>query len=251
MADLRRVFEYAAVLALGASLAFGSLMSGARAASIPTISTIIVGGSAAKGWNDPIGHGYVERGLTAYGEAEGVRFAIKNYAIRGAPVVDRRVARAYPTWLERLGPNGIVVLAWGMLNDLRLGTPPGDVEAALNRQIALALAHRDLVLVVTPPVTRLSVGKWRLSEADLVRLEVSVAERFRSPRVHVVNTYFPELHVWRTRHYNYRRFMYNGYDPNRHGYALAGHILARELESSWNVGPTVPADPGALVMNVR
>jgi hypothetical protein len=245
-----RALRYALALAIGLGL-MSSGMLPAHAASVPTVPAIVIGGSAAAGWNDPLGHGYVERGLAAYGQAEGIRFAITNYGIRGAPTVDARVARMYPRWLHKLGPNGVVVLAWGMLNDLRLGTPPAASEIAIRRQISQALTNGDMVLVVTPPVTRLSVGKWRIPEADLVRMELNVAASFDSPRVRTVNAYFPELALWDSHHYNYRHFMYNGYDPNLHGYVLAGKILASVLEKSWNAGVAVPPRIGATAVAIR
>jgi hypothetical protein len=214
----------------------------AWAGAPPSIPVMIVGGSAASGWNDPTGHGYVERGLNTFAAAEGLSFSITNYGIRGAPVVDRLVRMRYPLWLKRLGPHGVVVLAWGMLNDLRLGTPPQDVGTAIRHEIAQALANGDSVLVVAPPVTRWSVGKWQAREATLVRLEDGVAEGFDSPQVHVVNTYFVERRLWTEHHYNYRHFMDTRYDPNLHGYVLAGRIMARQLEDNW--------DPYAFLLSV-
>ena len=226
-------------------------LGSAHAAHIRTVRAIIIGGSAASGWNDPLGHGYVERGLMAYGQAEGLHFVITNYGIPGAPTVDARVAANYGHWLSRLGRHGLVVLAWGMLNDLRLHVQPAATAAAIHAEIALALQHGDDVLIVAPPLTRLSVGKWRNEEARLVRLEYSIAEGFHSQRIHLANTYFTEMHLWAQQHARAFRFMYNGYDPNLRGYKLAGTLLTTALERTWSTGPAVPATLGAMLRSAR
>ena len=69
MAGAARAVRYALALAIGLGLTSSGMLS-AHAASVPTVPAIVIGGSAAAGWNDPLGHGYVERGLAAYGQAE-------------------------------------------------------------------------------------------------------------------------------------------------------------------------------------
>ncbi len=218
----------------------------AHAAPVRSVRAIIIGGSAASGWNDPVGHGYVERGLLAYAHAEGLHFIITNYGIPGAPTVDARVAAQYGQWLTRLGPHGLVVLAWGMLNDLRLHVKPAATADAIHAEIVSALHRGDQVLIVAPPLTRLSVGKWRSSEARLVRLEYRIAEGFHSPRVHLADTYFTEMQLWAQDHAQAFRYMYNGFDPNLRGYRLAGVLLTAELERTWSTGPAVPPTLGAM-----
>lgn len=219
-----------------ACLGFGS--PGARGSVGPPVpvSVLIVGGSAAVGWVDTTGLGYVERGLLFYGERAHMNFAVTNRAIPGARIVNRVVADNYGTWLRSLGPGGIVVLAWGLLNDLRRKTPLSVVRERLKGQIHLALRHADVVVLVTPPATRASFEQEAAAERRLVRAEIGVARSFHSPRVYVANVFRRETAYVKSRHLSYRSLMDGVWDPNTRGHALAGQLLGTDLEG------VLPAD---------
>jgi hypothetical protein len=201
-----------------------------RAGGLPhPVPVLIIGGSAAAGWVDLTGPGYVARGVLGFGDGHGLDFRVTNHAIPGAPVVDGTVRRQLRAWVSRLGSGGIVVLAWGLLNDLRLHVAPSRIKRALERQIRIALGASDVVLLVTPPATRPSYVQDRYSEPRLVDLEIRVARSFHSRAVYVANVFSTEKRFLRTRGESYTPLMHGLWDPNTRGQKLAGRLLMRVL----------------------
>lgn len=234
----------AAGTALGiASLAL--LAAPGRSAAGPRIPVLVVGGSAAAGWRDATGPGYVSRGLTRYAQRAGLTLRIANHAIPGARVVNRRARRDLAGWIRRPAPHRLVVLAWGTLNDLRHHTPTTAMARALHRQIQTALAAHAVVLVVTPAVTRASFEEDRLAEPAAVRQELAVAKSFQSslpsqsPNVYEVNVFAAMKQYLAVHHVAYHRLMAGRWHPNTQGHRLAGRLLAQALVKLW--GP--PAGP--------
>ncbi|MGC8487913.1 MAG: SGNH/GDSL hydrolase family protein [Clostridia bacterium] len=201
---------------------------GAPTAAVP-VPVLIVGGSAAVGWVDDTGLGYVERGFLRYGEQAKMDFTFTNHAIPGARVVNPLVAHRYAGWVSATGPGGMVVLAWGLLNDLRLKTPLPAVKRRIRQQIRVALGHSDLVILVTPPATRATFERERPTERRMVRAEIEAARTFHSRRVYIADVFDRETAYLVAHHLAYRRYMAGRWDPNTRGHALAGRILGREL----------------------
>jgi hypothetical protein len=205
------------------------------------LAVLIVGGSAADGWKDRTHQGYVVRGLLDYARAEDIRMHITNDAIPGARVVDPLVRTWYRRWVYSIGPGGVVVLAWGMLNDLKRHTPPVLVLRALHRQIAIALAAHDTVLVVTPPATRVSYGRYLHIEPDLVAAELALARRFHSRHLFLVNVFRSEKAYLQRHHTRIVRVTKGRFHPNTAGARIGGHLMAVRLERIWGHPPEGPA----------
>ena len=231
---------------MGAALWIASLALAApgRSAARPRIPVLVVGGSAAAGWHDAAGPGYVSRGLTRYAERAGLTLAIANHAIPGARVVNRVAQRDLAGWIRRPALHRLVVLAWGTLNDLRHHTPAPAMARALHRQNQFALAAHAVVLVVTPAVTRASFEEDRLSEPAAVQQELAVAKSFHSPDVYEVNVFGAMRHYLAAHHLTYRLLMAGRWHPNTAGHRLAGALLAHALIELW--GP--PASPPAALV---
>lgn len=226
----------------------GLLAVPGRSAVGPPTPVLVVGGSAAAGWRDTTGPGYVTRGLTQYARRVGITLAIANHAMPGARVVNRLILRDLAGWMRQPTPPKLVVLAWGTLNDLRHHTPAPAMARALHRQIQTALAAHGVVLLVTPPVTRASFEEERQAEAAAVRQELGVAEGFHSPHVYEVNVFSAMKHYLTVHHLMYRRLMAGRWHPNTEGHRLAAAILAHALMQQWGppAGPPralVPAPP--------
>jgi acyl-CoA thioesterase-1 len=233
----------AAGTALGiASVAL--LAAPGRSAAGPRIPVVVVGGSAAAGWRDS-GPGYVSRGLIRYARRAGLTLRIANHAVPGARVVNPLTQRDLAGWIRRPTPHRLVVLAWGILNDLRHHTPTTAMARALHRQIQTALAAHAVVLVVTPAVTRASFEEDRLAEPAAVRQELAVAQSFQSsppsqpPHVYAVNVFAAMKQYLAVHHVAYHRLMAGRWHPNTEGHRLAGRLLAQALVTLW--GP--PAGP--------
>jgi hypothetical protein len=213
-------------------------------ASDHRVSAVIIGGSTAAGWRDGAGPGYVVRGLRRYGAMAGVRFVIKNHAIPGARVVNPLTARDLGGWLSAAGQGAVLVVAWGMLNDLRLRTPRVRVADALGHQIRAGLDAGDAVLVVTPPATRATFEEDRASEASLVHEEIRVARSFQTRRVAVADVFSAMKAYLAVHQSSYKNLMADRSHPNTAGHRLASRILAAALRRLWGrSGRLPPATP--------
>jgi len=225
---------------LGICLITLALVGATRAAiprHRPRVSVLIIGGSAADGWLDRTHQGYVVRGLKDYARAEGIRVAIVNHAIPGARVVNPTVARWFGRWVYDVGPGAIVVIAWGMLNDLKRHTPDAAIMRALRHQIGLALAAHDTVLIVTPPATRASYRPFRRVEPHLIADELSVARAFHSRRLFIVNVFHRERTYLARHRTPITRVTRGPFHPNTAGARLGGELLALQLEKIWGPPP--------------
>ena len=239
---LRRRRRGAAALAgtaLGLLL-LAVLATPGRSAPGPRIPVLIVGGSAAAGWRDAAGHGYVRRGLGQYARRAGLRLTITNRAIPGARVVSGRTRRHLAGWIRQLGRHALAVLAWGTLNDLAHHTPRTAMGEALARQIRTALAARAVVLVVTPAVTRASYREDRTREPAAVRQEIQVARRFPPSDVYVANVFSAMKQYLRVHHLAYGGLMAGHWHPNAAGHRLAAALLADALGRLWAPPAGIP-----------
>jgi len=145
-----------------------------------------------------------------------------------------------PRWLYRLGPNALVVVAWGMLNDMRRKTPPAEVTAALHHQMRDALADHDALLVVTPAATRASYQEGRQAEARLVVQELAVAcalSHQPGSEVLIANVFGTMKTYLRVHHLSYRALMAGRSHPNTAGHRLAGRLLAGLLREEFAQHP--------------
>lgn len=214
----------AAVLALGLGL-----WGNARAEAPGPARVLIIGGSAAYGWRDKTGQGYIERAIRAWSAFPG-GVSFQNEAIPGATVNNPKVANQYDRWLSP-DPPAIVVLGWGILDDMRAGTPWAIVLAEIRNQTLDALAAGAVVFFVTPPATKPTYTIYQGSENDLVGALVRSEEAIGSPDLYVFNVLGDEERWLRDHHQSYAPYMANFWDPNTAGHVLAGHLLAEEIET--------------------
>ncbi|GGI96918.1 hypothetical protein GCM10010885_03130 [Alicyclobacillus cellulosilyticus] len=192
---------------------------------------LVVGGSVAHGWNDSDG-GFIVRAFEAFGGDE--PFEIVNHsAVGDGPV---QYAPKFADDLRRVAPD-VLVIAWGTLDDIYNHTPLSAFSAAIRAEIKQALAHRAVVMLVTPPVTKASYTQYRDEEPLYVAAEVAVAHRFDSPNVYVFDV-FHEMQAWLTAHrVSYEAYASDGWHPNALGHALAGELLAHDMAKAFGEGP--------------
>ena len=209
----------------------------------PRMSVLIVGGSAADGWLDRTHEGYVVRGLLDYAHAHHVQADIVNHAIPGARVVNPSVRRGLAHWVQQAGRDAVVVLAWGMLNDLKRHTPTRAVLAALAQQITIALAQHDTVLIVTPPATRATYRQFPRAEPRLVADELALARSFDSPRLYIDNVFASERRDLTQLGLAITAVTRGPFHPNTRGAVLAGQLLAASLRRLWPHPPATPSRP--------
>lgn len=216
---------------VGILLVAASLTVGLDRAPV-SVPTVIIGGSAAKGWHDRTSQGYISRALAEYEGKSLVHFVIHNHAMPGAPVTDGAIAHQFPEWMEKT-KGGLVVIAWGLLNDIRLHTSDQEILAQVRREIRWALETDHEVLVVSPPATLASFTFDSTSQVRLWGQIASVARSFHDPRVNVVNVLGPMMHYVRQHHQNPRWYMKGKWDPDTRGHVLASHFLLKGLGRVW------------------
>ena len=196
------------------------------------IPTVIIGGSAAKGWFDRSGRGYIERALLRYETVSHVQFQIVNHAIPGARVINPVVQRHFHAWIP--SGKGLVIIGWGLLNDVRKHTPPDRIGRIVHAEVGDALHAHDVVLLVSPSATRSTFTIARRIQPAMWRKEVEAATSYKSPNVYVINVMNPEQRWMLGHHIGYQPFMQGLWDPNTRGHRLASQILERRLEHTWH-----------------
>lgn len=196
---------------------------------IPT-RVLIVGGSAAHGWYDSTGPGYVERGILTFGDATGRAFWIRNRAIPGADA--ESVAGRYRHWLRTFSPD-VVVLAWGVINDLNHRVPLVTFKATLRHQILAAVREHAAVWVITPALARVSVTRYRTLEPRYVAAEVQTARSVgRSKRVAVFDVFSRLRGAYRRGELSLPNVTLGRWHPNTRGHIVASRVLYRLMRAA-------------------
>ncbi|GMA58142.1 hypothetical protein GCM10025858_26450 [Alicyclobacillus sacchari] len=189
-----------------------------------------VGGSVAHGWDDKTGGGYLARAFQTLSDEGPVSFAFVNKSIEGDGPT--QMAPKYPGFLSAVRPR-VVVISWGMLDDIANKTPIPAFQKAIQEEIQLALqAHAD-VIVVTPPPTGASYGHDIASEANLIHIEVSIAKSFHSQHVYVFDLFAQMKQYIASHHQSIDQYSADAWHPNTLGHELAGELLASDLATQF------------------
>ncbi len=216
------------------SVALGTLVAvpphtATAMAVLPVRRVLLVGGSAANGWLDPHRDSYLQRALTTVHTATGQAFKVSDHTIPGETAVGIGWAR-YQRWVRTVHPD-IVILSWGLLNDVHQHTPMSAYDAAMLNEIALARQAGADVLLVTPPVTKASATNGWPLEHQYMQAEIRDAEFYavRDKHVHVIDLFSQMQAALTARGQTYRPYSADWAHPNRAGHRLAGQLLAEDL----------------------
>jgi len=199
-----------------------------------------VGGSVAHGWDDKTGGGYLARAFQTLTKSGPISFQFINKSIEGYGPT--QMAAKYPTFLHEVHPQ-VVVISWGMLDDIANKTPISAFEQAVQSEIQQALAAHADVIVVTPPPTGASYGHDVASEAALVQDEIRVAKQFKTPDVIVVDLFNQMKRYLAAHHQSIQMYSADDWHPNTLGHELAGSLLAQDLQGT--LVPAVAAKPNS------
>lgn len=192
-----------------------------------------VGSSVAKGWDDKVGGGYLQRGIVGYTAYSHHTYTLVNRAVAGDTA--EKVDGQFHVWLATFKPQ-IVVISWGALDDANARTPLPLFRATVHHQISLALANHEVVFVVTPPVTKASYTQYPTIEPEYLDAEMQVARSFHSPNVYVFDV-FDQMKAYLVAHHQtYVPYMADGWHPNTAGHALAGALWIGDLERTFGKG---------------
>lgn len=202
--------------------------------ALKPIKVMALGSSVAEGWVDPKGGGYLLRALKSYSAQSGYSYDLINKSQAGDWA--SKVLPSYPGWLKQVRPQ-VVLIAWGLLDDLNHKTPLADFRAAVSREISLALANHDVVLVATPPITRATYTQYARQEPLYASAELSVAKGFHSPNVYTFDLLSQMEAYLKAHHQTYVPYMADGWHPNAAGHTLAGQILDQDLQNTFGKLP--------------
>lgn len=203
---------------------------------------MIVGSSVADGWKDDRG-GYLRRAFRALSRIDHREIVFINHAIPGlgAGVLNRY----YPSWLETADSQAVVI-AWGGLDDAYEHTPLALFADYIRQEIGQALADNNIVMVITPPVSRASYTQYRTLQPLYLDTEMQVAREFHSPDVYVFNVFGLMKAYLRAHDQTYVPYMADGWHPNARGHKLAGELLLMDMLRHFGTQaiPLVPEHAG-------
>lgn len=194
------------------------------AGHIPT-RVLVIGGSITHGWFDsPRDRGFVR---LAFGELTPPSFAIYNKAVPGAGVLT--VQRSYPQWVREIQPQ-VVVIAWGTLNDIHHKLPMGTFRSQIRDEIQTALEAGANVIIVTPPVSRVSYRSYRVAEPRYLANEINIAKTYPRDRVEVINVFQEMKGYLKYHNIDINQVSTDGWHPNALGHQIAAQILLHGLQ---------------------
>ncbi|MCL6441941.1 MAG: SGNH/GDSL hydrolase family protein [Alicyclobacillus sp.] len=201
-----------------------------RATTAKVIHVMAIGGSCAHGWDDDKAHGgYLKRTFHALSQHTHAQFVLKNESVVGAG--PKYYVHRMSQLLAKDQPD-IVVMAFGLLDDLYHHTPRATLHRALKSEIREAVHSGSTVVVVTPTVTGASYVEFGHVEGPAVEDEIKTVKSVSQPKVHVVNLYSQMRAYLYWHHQNWHMYAADGWHPNAAGHALAASLLTQDLLSS-------------------
>ncbi|MCY0875040.1 MAG: SGNH/GDSL hydrolase family protein [Firmicutes bacterium] len=203
----------------------GQQTNSSRRGSSP-YRVLVLGSSVADGWKDDQGGGYLRRAFGALAQSEHRKLVLLNHAVpgRGAWALSPYIT----SWIQSAHANAVVI-AWGGLDDAYARTPIPLFSSFIRQEIQTALAAHDIVMVITPPVSRASYTQFRVAQPLYLNSEMQVARSFHSPHVFVFDVFDTMKTYLQMHHQSYVPYMADGWHPNVLGHRLAGQLLLSDL----------------------
>ncbi|MBF8378283.1 SGNH/GDSL hydrolase family protein [Alicyclobacillus mali] len=203
---------------------------------LTTEKVMVVGGSMAHGWKDPHDDSYLRRAFAALSASTDTTYVYDDRTVVGGSPVTLDREGEYLAWLEEDRPQ-VVVLSWGLLNDIYDKTPLAAFRQAIADEIEEALAEHAVVLVVTSPVTKATATYNHAEDEAYMQVESDVVSSFDNPNVYYLDlnrdmTLYMEAH-----HQTWKMYYGDAWHPNEAGHILAGKLLFDELVSTFGMGP--------------
>ena len=212
----------------------------------PTLRVITLGGSIARGWMDTGWQnwkkgwfgGYLVRGFKAFSLENDAHYEIINHTIVGANSTQMATMYKgdYGKWLAQDKPQ-IVVLSWGLLNDALPKTPLAAFDRYVRDEIIQGLDAHAVVFVISPPVSEASLTTYKTAFRHYLNSEIALVRQLHNPNVYMFNLYDPMHAYMDAHHISVKSVAGNTWHPNSKGHAIAGQILANELEQKFGKQP--------------
>ncbi|UNO50243.1 SGNH/GDSL hydrolase family protein [Alicyclobacillus acidoterrestris] len=160
-----------------------------------TYTVVAIGGSAAQGDGDAKAEGgYLTRAFRMVNATQDVHYNFINESKVGyGPIqYDQPPNASAPSHETRLAtllaadkPN-MLVISFGMLDDIFKKTPTSQTNQALHDEIADALDEHAVVVIVTPPSTYASMTYYRAALNKDIVAEMDVVSAFHNPNIYVI-----------------------------------------------------------------
>lgn len=194
----------------------------------------------AYGWIDPHNDSYLRRAFASRSKQTHISYRYINHAIPGytAKWMNQRDAGRYESCLNKDKPQ-VVVLSWGLENDLssKHKDSVATFSLQIKKEIATALEHHCVVLIVSPPVTKLLATTDHHRVGQYIYKEFQVGQSFHSQNVVDIHLYQQMWTYMENHHQTYQQYYGNSWHPNRAGHILAGHLLATDLNKKYGSNP--------------
>lgn len=199
---------------------------------------LVIGGSMAYGWKDPNNDSYIQRAFDSLSKATATQYTVVNDAIVGASAhgYASKHLEDYKRTIATLKPS-VVVISWGLLNDIAQKTTEAVFQAAIRAEIAPALDARALVLIVTPPVVRANATYAEQKTMNYIAWEKDVVDSYRNPDVETIDLYAQMMQYLKLRGETYQPYYGDNWHPNQAGHILAGTLLENDILSDFGQGP--------------
>lgn len=186
-----------------------------------------VGGSTARGYDDPKLDGYLKRALKSVSTSLNVSITFVNKAKSG--MIPSVLAPEYDPLVHQIKPN-VVILGWGILNSIAKKVPQSMVKRVIQSEIKITLKDGADVWVVTPPVTPATfVGHDVTVEPEFINLELAAVRAVNNPHVHFFNLNNDMKTYLKNHRLSYKPLESNNWHMNGSGHELAGEILANAI----------------------
>ncbi|GGJ11431.1 hypothetical protein GCM10010885_20910 [Alicyclobacillus cellulosilyticus] len=254
-------WTHLAVAAAGAAAgwALGRLPVLAQPPSLPTLphelalsprlrqeTVMVVGGSMAHGWADPHDNSFIKRAFAELSGSTNTRYQVVDRTIVGGTAAELAKQRpnALAQWLAHDRPQ-VVVISWGLLDDISKKTPLNTFTAAIRSEIEQALAAKAVVILATPPVVRASATVDKAVQQRMIAREFAMARSLHNRNVYPFDVWAQMLGYMQAHHETFWKYYGDNWHPNSAGHALAGKLLYNDLVATFGTSPIAyRSDPG-------
>lgn len=196
----------------------------ANSAPAKPLVVMAIGGSVARGWDAGPNKGYLTLAMNTVSKDLNMNIKFWNESIGG--YTPERLNGYFARLMKAYRPN-IVIISWGILNDLAAKTPKTVFQASVRQEVDLSVQMGARVWVVTPPVTKATYsGKDSVLEAVYAGYEIQAATSVHPEDVQVFDVLNAMKDYLVTNHQSVTLYATNAWHPNAAGHILAGQLLA-------------------------
>ncbi|WP_206918518.1 SGNH/GDSL hydrolase family protein [Alicyclobacillus suci] len=203
---------------------------------LTTEKVMIIGGSMAHGWKDPNDNSYLKRAFASLSDSTNTNWVYDDRTTVGGSPVSLQKKATLQTWLDKDKPQ-VVVISWGLLNDVYDKTPMNKFNAAFKDEIKKSLAAHAVVLIVTSPVTKATALYDHDQVEQYIQNEVKDASAFHSKNIYFIDLNSTMSTYMKAHNQTWQMYYGDSWHPNQAGHELGGKLLYNELIQTFGTGP--------------